>query len=467
MTASTDGEGLHGAIGHFQLFSLAFGAILGAGWIIAVGDWIQAAGPAGTIIAFTCGAAVLSMIALCYADLGVLHPVTGGEVVYAERLFNREIAYYTGWFLAIVYISVCAFSAISLGWIIEGLMPGSSGPALYRILGRETHAAGLCAGVTAIAAVATVHYLGVRAATRLQDGLAVLMIAAFVAFAAAGIHAGRPGNLAPWFGSDDTGRHWPGMLQVFISAPFWFSGFAVVSQALGEQASTARRRALGPVFLVAINAACLFYCLVVIAVAGALPRQEMLGLDLPAAGAFLRSLHSKSLADLVLGIGLLGLLNALNAIFFSASRVLYALARGGYLPAWLGAVSHRTGAPAAAGALVAILALLGTALGRGAINPLVDAAAIILSFIYLMVCLAALRARRRAGRKSLASPVLASTATVGLIVAALFMSLRDATSSIPPDLALIGAAIVLGVAFRYGHRQSRPIRAVEPKLPKV
>ncbi|MGH8137878.1 MAG: hypothetical protein ACREVV_06740 [Steroidobacteraceae bacterium] len=31
-----------------QLFSLALGAILGAGWIIAVGQWIAEAGPFGT-----------------------------------------------------------------------------------------------------------------------------------------------------------------------------------------------------------------------------------------------------------------------------------------------------------------------------------------------------------------------------------------------------------------------------------
>jgi amino acid transporter len=279
------------------------------------------------------------------------------------------------------------------------------------------------------------------------------MIVAFFAFALAGIHAAQWENLVPWFGTMGQRARWPGVLQVFVTAPFWFSGFATVSQALGEQADSARRRALGPVFLVAIGSACLFYCSVVIAVSAALPRQELIGLELPAAGAFVRSLHSRFLADLVLGIGLIGLLIALNAIFFSAARVLFALARTGLLPERLGFLSQRTGSPAAAGTLVAVLSLIGTALGRGVITPLVDATSIILSCIYLMVCVAAIRVRKR---RATGVPVIATLAllsTVAMLAVALFMSWRGASQQVPTDIVLLVIAALLGGAFRFWHRE--------------
>ena len=437
---------LRGAIGRFQLFSLAFGAILGAGWIVAVGDWVRAAGPMGTVCAFVAGAAVLSSVAACYAELGKLYPVTGGEVVYAERLFNREIAYYTGWFLAIVYVGVCAFSAISLGWIIEALAPDRSGPVLYTVLGHAIHSTGLAAGLTAVALVWAVNHAGVRAATRLQDALTITMIAAFIGFIIVGLMTGRAANLYPWFGSSGSGDRWPGIVQVFVTSPFWFSGFAVVSQALGEQAST-ERQGLGAVFLSAISMACLFYCLVVIAAAAALPRAQLLVLDLPAAGAFASTFHSTWLAQLVLMIGLLGLLIALNAIFYSATRVLFALARGGMFPKPLSALNSR-GAPSVACILVAVLSALGTILGRGAIEPLVDATAIILSGIYLMVCLAAARARRHTKIEAVWLPRVAAFCTVLLIATALYLAWRNSRRGMPPEITLLAIATGLGLLFR-------------------
>jgi APA family basic amino acid/polyamine antiporter len=442
---------LRGSIGRFQLFSLAFGAILGAGWIVAVGDWLRAAGPLGTVCAFVAGAAVLSLIAACYAELGKLYPVTGGEVIYAERLFNREIAFYTGWFLAIVYVGVCAFSAISLGWIIEALAPGSSGPVLYTVLGHAIHFMGLTAGLTAVALVWAVNHSGVRAATRLQDALTVTMIAAFIAFVVVGLMAGRTANLDPWFGSGESRVGWSGIVQVFVTSPFWFSGFAVVSQALGEQADSAERRALGPVFLSAIGMACLFYCLVVIAAAAALPRADLLVLDLPAAGAFATTFHSAWLAKLVLTIGLLGLLIALNAIFYSATRVLFALARGGMFPEPLGVLNSR-GAPVVACLIVALLSAFGTILGRGAIEPLVDATAIILSGIYLMVCVAAGRARRNKKITAAWLPRVASFCTFLLIGTSLYLTWHSSHRGMPPELTLLVVATGLGLLFRLWRR---------------
>jgi amino acid transporter len=454
MTTSGDQHRLQRAIGSLQLFSLALGAILGAGWIIAVGQWIAQAGPVGTVLGFSGGAAVLSIIALCYAELGALYPAAGGEVAYAERLFGPMAAYYTGWFLAIVYIAVCIFSAISLGWIVEALVPGSHGPALYSLLGESIHATSLVIGVLAVAAVALVNLRGIRVTTRAQDALLITMISAFMVFVVAGLFSGHRSNLHPAFAH--TVSRWPsaGVVKVLVTAPFWFSGFAVVAQALGEKAVPPSRRVLGWVFLLALNAACLFYCLVVIVTSMALPRSQLLRLDLPAAGALAQALHSEFLGNLVLFTGLLGLLIALNAIFYSATRVLYSLGRARLFPGAFARLDDRSGSPTIAVRLVAGLTLAGTALGRGAIMPLVDATSIILAAIYVMVCGATVRARLDrhdhppTGRKAMALPLVALLASIALLITALIAPWQSSQRGLPTEFVLLGGAGGLGIAFR-------------------
>lgn len=456
------------SIGAVQLFSLAFGAILGAGWIIALGQWVGQAGPLGTAIGFFAGAGVLSLIALCYAEVGTRYPAAGGEVVYAERLFGDTVSYYTGWFLVITYTAVCAFEAISLGWVLEALIPGFEGPVMYSVLGANIRLSGLCVGLLAVIATAIVNHRGIRTTTRIQDALTALLIVAAITFIAAGFLGGRLVNVTPAFVLDGSGSAWPGMLAIFVTAPFWFSGFGVVSQALGEDISVRQRRQLAFVLLAAILASCLFYVLVVLAASVAVPRDQLLAMPLPAAGAFVQALRSELLGKLVLTAGFLGLLLALNSIFYSATRVLYSLARSGHMPARFARVHSRFGSPTSAVLFVAGLSLLGTVLGRGAIVPLVDSTAITLSCIYIMVCWGTLRARR-AGQGGASAgelpgtvwlPAIATLATVLMALVAIVTSWGNSRHAVPVEIQLLLGAALLGMAFRM-HRRRRAIPALE------
>jgi amino acid transporter len=448
-------------IGSIQLFSLAIGAILGAGWIIGVGQWIGAAGPLGTIIGFAGGAIVLSLIATCYAELGTRYPRTGGEVVYAGELFGVRVAYFTGWFLAITYIAVCAFSTISIGWIVEALIPGFTGPTLYSVLGEPIHWLGLLAGIGALTVVIGISVRGVDMTTRVQDLLLAAMLLASFVFIAAALHEGHVQYIFPLFAMDAKARAWPGVLRVFVTAPFWLSGFAVVSQALGERANITHRRMLIAVFLAAINVACLFYCLVVVATSSVLPREQLLQLSLPAAGAFMNALHSMLLGKLVLLTGLLGLLIALNSVFFSAVRVVYSMGRGRLIPEVFGRQDRTY--PRAATLFVASACLLGTILGRGAIVPLVDATSIVLAAIYLMVCVATWRVVHRTTTDTpgasrsvrLLLPIVATGVTCVLAVIALMTPWQESRQVIPPEILLLTVAALLGETFRLWQRRGR------------
>ena len=79
---------LRRSLGLVSFFALAFGSMIGVGWVTAMGSWLTQAGPAGAIVAFLGGGATMLLIGLCYAELTPMLPVAGGEVAYAYRAFG-------------------------------------------------------------------------------------------------------------------------------------------------------------------------------------------------------------------------------------------------------------------------------------------------------------------------------------------------------------------------------------------
>src|SRR5580704_8754785 len=71
-----------------EYFALSFGAIVGVGWVVILGDWLNQAGPVGSILAFLVGGLVVLLVGLCYAEMIGRLPVSGGEIVYTYEIFG-------------------------------------------------------------------------------------------------------------------------------------------------------------------------------------------------------------------------------------------------------------------------------------------------------------------------------------------------------------------------------------------
>ncbi|MEQ8423358.1 MAG: hypothetical protein RIA63_01520 [Cyclobacteriaceae bacterium] len=50
-------------------FCLAFGAMIGVGWVTAMGPWLRTAGPIGASIGFAIGGLLMLFIGFCYAEV--------------------------------------------------------------------------------------------------------------------------------------------------------------------------------------------------------------------------------------------------------------------------------------------------------------------------------------------------------------------------------------------------------------
>lgn len=378
----------------FSLFTLAFGTIVGVGWVTVLGAWLLQAGAIGAVVAFLVGGVLMAVIGLCYSEVASMFPRAGGEVEYITRMYGPRFAFLGGWFLAFNYIAVTTFEAISVGWVVENLVPDFQDLTLYTVMDSDVKALSLSLGVGIMALITVANYLGARGAALLQNGCTALFLLASGLFVIFGFGNGRVDNLMPAFAGTGMLAGGLGILAVLATAPFWFAGFDVVPQAMEELRDDVPTSRVARVIVAAIAAAALFYALVIVTAAMSLPRDELLSHEMPLVGALSSVFVSPWLGDMVLVAALFGLITTWNAIFFAATRVLFAMGQFGMIPTWFGAVHPRYGAPANAALFVGVVGALGAFAGRSAILIIVGLSALILSAIFLAVVLGAARLRR-------------------------------------------------------------------------
>jgi amino acid transporter len=381
-------------IGRAGFFALAFGSMIGVGWVTALGPWLRDAGPLGAVIAFVAGGALMALIGLCYAELCAAVPVAGGEVAYAYAAYGTSKAYLIGWFLAFGYMAVSAFEAISVGRVAAYLLPGLDVVPLYSIGGAVVYLPHLLLAVVCTGLITWVNYRGVEQAARLQVALTLAFVLVALSFVGTGLIGGHVERIAPLFASPDTGGALVGIATVLVTAPFWFVGFDTIPQGAEEASGTVPPRMLGVLILVAILGAVLFYVLLITAVAATGPWQDVVAADLPAAAAFENTFQSPVLGKLVLVAALLGLLTSWNGFFLAGSRVLFALGRGHIAPASLGEAHPVHGTPANAVLLAGAITLGGALLGRGAMVAFIDVGSFCIAIAFFGVSFSLVRLRR-------------------------------------------------------------------------
>lgn len=57
---------------------VAFGAMIGWGWVVSSGSWIQSGGVIGTVLGFVIGGLVIFFVGLVYSELTPALPNDGG-----------------------------------------------------------------------------------------------------------------------------------------------------------------------------------------------------------------------------------------------------------------------------------------------------------------------------------------------------------------------------------------------------
>ena len=71
-------SGLKKVFGTFDILVIAFGAMIGWGWVVSAGDWIMTGGTLGAIIGFVIGGIMIFFVGLACAELMAAMPHCGG-----------------------------------------------------------------------------------------------------------------------------------------------------------------------------------------------------------------------------------------------------------------------------------------------------------------------------------------------------------------------------------------------------
>ena len=450
-------------ISGFGFFALAFGSMIGVGWITALGGWFEQAGPVGAIVAFAAGGTLMLIIGLCYAEVTPMLPVTGGEVAYAYKAYGTSKAFIIGWFLAFGYLSVSAFEAISVGLVLSFLLPQIDIFPLYEIAGSTVYVTHLLLAFVFTGFITGINYFGVGIASRVQIVLTVLFLLCAVLFVVSGIASGEVGNLAPYFGDSALGSGGlAGMLAVFVTVPFWYVGFDTIPQAAEERRENSPLHRLGLYVVLAIICSTLFYIAIILGAGMAGPWRDIVGEELPTAAAFSAAFESQWLVRLVLIAGLIGLLTSWNGFFLAGSRVLFSLGRGRIIHESFGQAHAKYGTPTTAVLFSGLVTFLSALLGRGAIIAFVDVGSFCIALAFLGVALSLIQLRKKF--PDLERPyrmpggnALAYVAAAGSLFILFVMLVPGSTSRLvwPLEWLILGTLSITGIGFWFAARGYR------------
>jgi amino acid transporter len=372
-----------------EYFALAFGSIIGVGWLVLIDDWLTAGGPVGAILAFLVGGLALVPVALCYGRLAWKMPEAASEIAYTGAVFPPLVSFLTGWSMAFAYLVVCPFEAVAIGRLAAYTFSALDALPLYQIGKHPVCLPHLVLGIVMTAAITVVNYRGIHFSARLQTWTTFGLLAIFCVFAPLGWWGGQIDRMQPVFarGSGLTGAI-VSTLAVLPIVPYFLTGFETIPKCAEEAAVDFDSRHFGRLMVLALLAATLFYVGVITAVGMLYPWQDLHEKDFGTAIAFRQAFGWEWLVKLIMLGAALSLIKIFNGMFLASTRLLYAMGRRGLLAESLGTVGARYQTPTAAIALVSVTTLLATFLGRAVLNAIADVGSFAGALGWLGACLA-------------------------------------------------------------------------------
>jgi basic amino acid/polyamine antiporter, APA family len=295
------------------------------------------------------GAAYALLGAMSLAELGAMHPRSGGLYPIARRGLGPYPGFVVGWS---DWLSTCgSMAAVAI------VLAEYSAPLITPLLGHESMVAS-----AVVAAFAVLHWRGIRVGDAAQRATSLLKAVALIGLALVALVMGSGGDavdaipqaLAP-------AAPLPGglvlaaaMVLALQSAIFTYDGWTgpiFFGEEVENPGRDIPRAMIGGVLLVMF-----IYLALNVAFARVIPIHEMAGDPFVAASAAARLFGPNG--DLVIRLLMIvSLIAAVNALQLMASRVPFAMSRDGFLPARLHRV-NAGGTPVPAMLLSTVVALV-------------------------------------------------------------------------------------------------------------
>ncbi len=440
---------LQKSLGMKDVLALAFGTMIGWGWIMLAGSWVGSGGTMGAILAFLLGGVMAIFVGLTYAELTPALPLAGGELVFSYRAMGYNASWFTGWMITLAYLGVAAWEgpALSnaLGFLFGEFLPQLG--SLYSVMGSEVTGIFLLIGCAGSIIMTALNLAGAKSSAIFQTCATVAMAIGGIAFFVTGVSTGEIENLQPMF---TDGK---GLVAVILAVPAMFVGFDVIPQAAEEMNIPLGK--IGKVMIIAICMAAFWYCLMIFAVAISTPGDVLSGYvndpaAVPVANCFAFCMNNPIFGKLMIIAAMCGILTSWNGFIVGASRVIFSMARAHMLPTVFAKVNKK-GAPVAAILLVGIITTASPFLGKSALGWFVNAAAFGTVIAYFMVAFSFFILRKKEPELERPFKVNAGVLVgllaiaVALFMITLYLPIYSPTPLQPIEWCLVGGWVVLGV----------------------
>ena len=380
-----------------EYFTLAFGTMIGVGWLIVIDDWLTRGGPLGAILAFLIGGICLLPVAYVYGKFVRAMPDSGAEIAYTTAVFPRSVGYVSGWLMTLAYLIVCPWEAVAIGKIVSYLIPGVASMQIYSVGGKPVFLPALLLGFVTTALIILLNYRGIRISSRFQNFTTFALLISFGIFTFLGTTRVEAANFQPLFATV------PNVISIILVlqiVPYFLTGFESVPKCVEEADSKMDPNGLAKAIFLSLGVGVLFYVLILFVVSGLVPWKSIASERYATAVAFERAFGSDAIVRFILVAALFSLLKVFNGNFLSASRLVFALGRGKWVAPRFGAIHDRFKTPHVSVMFCGAFTFLGAMMGDAILIPVTEVGSMCSIFGWLMTCIAYLKWRKGiAGRE--------------------------------------------------------------------
>jgi amino acid transporter len=274
---STHAGQLKRSVGFWGLMFVSLGSIIGSGWLLGALNAAEAAGPA-SILSWLLAAAMLSLLALVYAELGATYPVAGGGARFPYYSHGPIAGFTAGWaswlqavFIAPIEVLAAITYVNSVGWVnMHFDMISKAGPSAGLLNGT-----GLAVAVALMIVFTAMNLAGAKFLS--DSNIVVVIWKTAVPFLAIGVIAAlqfNPANFHAGGGFLPFGFH--GVFAALTGGVvFALQGFEQAVQLAGEARNP--KRDLSRAILTAMAIGAVLYSLLQLVMIGALDPRNIAG----------------------------------------------------------------------------------------------------------------------------------------------------------------------------------------------
>ena len=335
MTTSGAPVGLARALGRWDLVALVLNGIVGAG-IFGLPAKVHALLGAWGIAAIAVCALIMTLVILCFAEVSSRFADTGGPYLYVREALGPFAGFETGWLLWVARLTgICVIGNLMVQYL------GFLDPALGTGTPRTLILAGTYLALTVL------HITGVKRAALVGNVITIAKLLPLLVFVVVGLGAVEPQRID--FSVVPSNASFS---NAVLLLGFAFVGWETAVVAAGELRDPRRDTPFALLVSVALVAA--LYVGIQVVCVGTLP--DLSNSARPVADASRTFLGTAGATAIVAG-AVVSMLGTLNGGMLTVSRLPFAMAEQGQLPAWLARVHPRYQTPVPAILLSAAIIL--------------------------------------------------------------------------------------------------------------